>query len=273
MYRLLKIEFYKSWPSRYFRTMGIIWLVAFLSLPIGFKLFLMYLEYQGISLEAIPGLQPTDLPLFDFVDLWQNLTYAYKCTTIFLAILVIINITNELDYKTFRQNVIDGMSKTQFLISKLLLIISIATITTVLIFIAGLIIGFISSPVTSWSYIIEHINFLLAYWLHVMLFLSFAMLISLLLKRAGIVIAILLFWMFIAEPIGATVLTYGLRVPVLAECLPMEGIWNLLPRPIEKYFLSESRYWISTRSVSIALVQLSFYLSMIYLLLTKRDLK
>lgn len=253
--------------------MGIIWLIAFLSLPIGFKLLLMYLEYQGIALEAIPGLKPTDLPLFDFVDLWQNLTYVYKCTTIFLAILVIINITNELDYKTFRQNVIDGMSKGQFLASKLFLMISIATVTTVLIFIAGMIIGYLSSPVTSWNYVVEHINFLPAYWLHVMLFLSFAMLLSLIFKRAGIVIAILLFWMFIAEPIGASILTFGIEIPFLAEGLPMEGIWNLVPRPIEKYFLTEARYWISTRSVVIALVQLSFYLSIIYLLLTKRDLK
>jgi hypothetical protein len=99
------------------------------------------------------------------------------------------------------------------------------------------------------------------------------MLLSLLLKRAGIVIAILLFWMFIAEPIAASLFTFALELPVLAESLPMEGIWNLVPRPIEKYFLNETRYWISTRSVVIAAVQLAFYLSMIYLLLTKRDLK
>jgi len=123
MKRLLKIEWLKSWPSRYFRVMLGIWLFAFVSIPVGVKLFLVYIESKGFSLDDLPGIEATDLPIFDFVDIWQNLAYLYKGISIFMAILIIINITNELDYKTFRQNVIDGMSKTEFLGSKLLLIL------------------------------------------------------------------------------------------------------------------------------------------------------
>src|SRR5690606_275904 len=148
------------------------------------------------------GISATDLPIFDFVDLWQNLTYVYKTISIFFAILIIINITNELDYKTFRQNVIDGMSKTEFLITKLLLMFGLATFATVLVFIMGIIVGFSASSITTFDAVTAHINFLGAFWLHIVLLLSLCMLLSILIKRAGLVIAILLFWMFILEPIG-----------------------------------------------------------------------
>ncbi len=273
MLRLLRIEYYKSWPSRYFKAMGGMWLFAFLSLPVAFKLLLMFLDSQDFSLDQFPGLEATDLPIFDFVDIWQNLTYAYKCISIFLGILIVINITNELDYKTFRQNIIDGMSKSQFLGSKMLLIGVLATAASILVMIAGFIIGYLFSPVTDWDAVTRHINFLGAYWLHIVLFLSFCMLLSLLLKRAGIVIAIILFWMLIVEPIGANVLTYGFKLPYLAEWAPFEAIWNLVPRPIEKYGLRETRFWVSNKSVLIALTHLAVYQASIWLLLTKRDVK
>ena len=273
MIRLLKIEWYKSFPSRYFRIMAGIWLVAFLAMPVGFKLLLQYLESKGFSLDQLPGITATDLPIFDFVDLWQNLAYVYKCITIFLALLVIINITNELDYKTYRQNIIDGLSKGQFLVSKLLLILVLSSIVTLLVTTLGFIIGYIFSPVTEWHFVAKHINFMGAYWLHVLLFLSFSMLLALLIKRAGIVIALLLFYMTIVEPIGASIVTFGLKMPLLADLLPMEAIWNLVPRPIEKYGLQETRYWVSAQSVFIAVGYLAMYLTAIWLLLTKRDVK
>ena len=273
MLRLLRIEFLKSWPSRYFRIMGGMWLFAFLSLPIAFKLFLLFLDSQDFSLDELPGLKATDLPIFDFVDIWQNLTYAYKCISIFLGILIIINVTNELDYKTFRQNIIDGMSKAQFLKSKVLLMLVLATGATLLITLFGLIIGFSFSPVTHWEAVTRNIGFLGAYWLHLLLFLSLCMLLSLFLKRAGIVIAIVLFWMFVVEPIIVNIIAFGFEMPELSNLLPFEASWQLIPRPIEKYGLRESRFWVSWKSVGVALAYLSLYQISIWRLLTKRDVK
>lgn len=194
MIRLLSIEWLKSAPSRYFRIMLGIWFFAFLALPIGFKLLLEWLESKGFSLEQLPGISATDLPIFDFVDIWQNMAYVYKCITIFLAILVIVNVTNELDYKTYRQNIIDGMSKMQFFGSKMLLIVVLASATTLLVSLMGFVVGYLAAPDSSWSLVVKNINFLAAYWLHVLLFLSLAMLLALLVKRAGIIIALLLFF-------------------------------------------------------------------------------
>lgn len=149
----------------------------------------------------------------------------------------------------------------------------LATGATFLLLIAGLLIGYNASPVTDWPYVVKHIDFLGAYWLHIMVFLSFSMLIALLIKRAGITIALLLFYMFIAEPIGSAIIYFQLKLPLLADILPMQGHWNLIPRPIEKYGLNEARFWVSTQSVLIAFGQLALYLTGIWLLLTKRDAK
>lgn len=273
MLRLLRIEFLKSWPSRYFRVMAGMWLFAFLSLPIVFKLFLLFLDSQDFSLDELPGMKATDLPIFDFVDIWQNLAYAYKCISIFLGILVIINITNELDYKTFRQNIIDGMSKAQFLKSKILMMVVLSTAATLLITLIGLIIGYSFSNVTHWEEVTRNIGFLGAYWLHLMLFLSLCMLLSLLLKRAGIAIAILLFWMFVAEPILGNIIAFGFDMPVLSNWLPFEAVWQLIPRPIEKYGLMETRFWVSWQSMGVAWAYLAAYQLIIWGLLIKRDVK
>src|SRR3977135_3165680 len=60
------------------------------------------------------------IPLYHFPDVWQNLVYISGLFKIVLAIMVVISITNEYQYRTIRQNIIDGLSRWQFLQSKLL---------------------------------------------------------------------------------------------------------------------------------------------------------
>jgi ABC-2 type transport system permease protein len=56
-------------------------------------MFLMqYLKNQGAEFN---GIDPTILPLYDFPDVWQNMTYVATFFKIILAFIVIISVTNE----------------------------------------------------------------------------------------------------------------------------------------------------------------------------------
>jgi ABC-2 type transport system permease protein len=161
-------------------------------------MFLMqYLKNQGAEFN---GIDPTILPLYDFPDVWQNMTYVATFFKIILAFIVIISVTNEISYRTMRQNVIEGMSKWEFLQSKFALIISLSGAATIFIFIEGMVTGLIYSTVTYPEMIFSELEFLLGYFLEVMTFLCFAMLLALLLKKAGFAIVLIFMYTLIFEP-------------------------------------------------------------------------
>ena len=53
-----------------------------------------------------------------FPMIWLTSTYCASFLVLFPSILIILNIGNEFKYKTAKQHVIDGLSKTTFILSK-----------------------------------------------------------------------------------------------------------------------------------------------------------
>ena len=272
MIRLIQIEWIKLKNSRSFRILILIWVLAFISVPIGLNSFINWLESTGVEGSQLLSIKPSDFPIFDFEDIWQNLAYLYKTTTILLCFVIIVNVCNEFDFKTIRQNVIDGLSKREFIISKLLLITAISLVATLMLFILGLIAGYAYSPVKDAQHIFMNIEFVGAYFLHLIYHLSFSLLLAILLKRSGIIIALLIFYSTLIEPIGSSIMQEVLKVPRLTDFLPLNVSWNLIPRPIEKYFLFEVQDYVGMDDVGIAIGYIFIFIMSSYLLIAKRDL-
>lgn len=268
MIKLLKLEFAKIKPTRYFKVLTVLWLIAFFSIPIGYNILVVKLT-EGVTMES-SLLNPQFWPFFDFEDIWQNFAYVYKMITVFVCLMLIISTTNEFDYKTARQNIINGLSKRKFWLSKITLIISTALIATVMLFGLGLIAGFINSPITSIGSIFENIEFMFAYFLHVVHFLMFTFVISLLIRRAGFTIALVLFWTYIVEPIvsGISAKYFG----IVGDLFPMEAGWNLIQVPFLKYGFQETQDYVSIQDWAIALVWIGLFAWSSYALITKRDI-
>jgi hypothetical protein len=55
-------------------------------------LLMAYIKRQGGEIE---GLDPTILPLYDYPDVWQNITYVAMFFKVILAFIVIISVANE----------------------------------------------------------------------------------------------------------------------------------------------------------------------------------
>src|SRR5690554_1564066 len=130
MLRLVKLEFLKLKTNRAFWILLGIYFLALIVFAFSGGIILKYLENDGVNYQ---GLSPVMLPIYDFEDIWQNLAWLGYLFKIFPALLIIISITNEFQFKTHRQNIIDGLSRMEFFLSKLSFAIFLALLSAVVI--------------------------------------------------------------------------------------------------------------------------------------------
>ncbi len=226
--RLLNIEFYKIKHHKlsrilfiaYFVLLSGIALIAAIKFDIGHVE--IHLAEQGI---------------FNFPYIWHFNTWVADFLTFFLAIIVVSMVTNEYSYRTVKQNLIDGMSKKEFVLSKFYFLVALSLLATVFVFVMSLILGLSYSDYTSSGIIFKDIYFLVAFFLKLLGVFSFIMFLGFLFKRSAIALGFFFIWM-IVEGIFYGLLRWKLFDKELAENIsqffPYTAIKNLLPEPITR---------------------------------------
>ena len=275
MIRTLKLEWLKVKNYRVFWILSIMYLVALLIIASAGGLFLEWLKRQGADFD---GIDPTIIPIFDFPDIWQNITYLGSFVKIFLAFIIIISVNNDLTYNTLRQNVIDGFSKKEFIGSKMMMIISMALVSTLFLFVAGLINGMIYSHVWGAEFIFNEMEFLLAYFYEIVVYSTLAFLLALIIKKAGFVIVALFLYTIMFEPIAVAIFENAPYfrdgfMPEVVQFFPIKSLNNLITIPYGRYVFMEIEDDISIKAIIISLGWFAIYLSSIVYILNKRDLK
>ena len=274
MIRVLKLEWLKIRNYRVFWILTIMYLLALVIIASGGMFLLEWLKSEGADFQ---GINPTIVPIYDFPDIWQNTAYLATFVKVFLAFIVIISVNNDVTYNTMRQNVIDGISKKEYIFSKLSFIVAMAAISTLFLFILGFINGSIYSHVWGASFIFDEMEFLAVFFYEVIIYCTLAFLLSLIIKKAGFVIVALFLFTFMFEPIittimiNAPVFAEGMA-PEIAQFFPIKSINNLISVPFGRYVFMEIEDNISIKALSIATGWFAFYLSSIFYILNKRDL-
>lgn len=274
MIRALKLEWLKVRNYRVFWILTGMYLLAVVIIASGGVFFLEWLKSKGADFD---GIDPTILPIYDFPDIWQNTTYLASFVKVLLAFIVIISINNDITYNTMRQNIIDGISKREFIISKLLQILALAFISTVFLFIAGFINGSIYSHIWGVEYIFDEMEFLFAYFYDIVVYCTLAFLLSLIIKKAGFVIIALFLYTMMFEPIATTIMINAPYfkdgiAPDLAQFFPIQSLNNLITVPYGKYVFMEIEDNVSYSALAIVTGWFAFYLTSIFYILNKRDL-
>ena len=271
MNKLLRIELFKVRHNRASIVLMILFGLFLVSVPIASKAFLDFLARQGEQ-AFNTSLPISRLPIFDFVDLWQNLTYIYTWASILLGFIIIISVCNEFNHGTIKQHVIDGLSRQGLLWTKVSFIITSSAAVTLAVFAIGLIMGFMWSPVKEFVFIIKNLEFLLAYFFHLIGFQMLCLFAALLIKRSGLTIAFMIFYVMVIEPIITSLIAYYYKLEWLADLFPVRAISNIIRVPFGKYIMQES---VSTVQWMDAII-LSLYIGLLYFLahrmMTKRDL-
>lgn len=211
----------------------------------------------------------TGLPLFDFVDIWQNLAWLATAFKWIPAFVIIISVTLEYSQKTIKQNIIDGLSKKEFLASKVALIVMISLGSALLLLLLGLFLGLLYSPIKGLPYILEHIEFVAAYGLEVFVFLCMALFFAFWIQKSGVTIILFLLYTACIEPITTAILHFNYKWEVWY--FPVEAINLIIRVPFQKYALSFVHDTIEYRDVLVALGWAGVFIGLSYLILKRRD--
>ncbi len=284
MIRLLSIELQKIWQNRASKILTILY---FLSLSLLATVALIEFEFGPFKFEAAKS------GFFNFPYIWHFTTYVASWLKLFLGVVIVSMIANEYSYGTLKQNLIDGMSKKEFLLSKVYTIILLSAISTVFVFIVSLVLGLKYSSFTEFSIISSDLEYLFAYFLKHVAFFSFCLFLALLIKRSAFTLGFIFVW-FLAETIGHAVLKYKILgytrldkntkvIDWVKDALPLESMSNLIVEPFSRLSFVKSvtqtvgatiekNYAVQPISVAIVLFWTLLFLFLSYRLLKKRDL-
>lgn len=183
MTRLLHIEWIKLKNYRAFIIISIFFIVGVFATN-----YIVYSVFKNIISQASGGsggILPSWSP-YDFDRVWQSVSYATGFILILPALLLIIITTNEFTYKTNRQNIIDGLSRNEFINVKLMLALIVAFASTFLVVLTGLGFGFASGT----SFGLENFSHVGFFFVKALTYNLIATFISVWIRRTGFAIGL-----------------------------------------------------------------------------------
>jgi len=278
MFRLLSIEIHKLKNSRaskvliitYFALLTSIALIAAIKFDIGPVKF--HLAEQGI---------------FNFPYIWHFNTYVTAFFKFFLLLVIVSMIANEYSNKTLKQNLIDGLSKKEFILSKFYAVVLFALISTVFVFFVSLVLGLIYSDYNEVSIIFSDLIYLLAFFIKLLGFFSFGLFLGMLIKRSAFAVGAMLIW-YIIETISYNVLKWNIfRDSSLSDNIyqfaPFHSMSNLIDQPFSRLNAVKTLanqigedlsydYSVHWYEIAIVLAWTFIFIYLSYILLKKRDL-
>ena len=166
---------------------------------------------------------------FSMPEAWKTVAYFSSIFVFIPAIVIIMLITNEYTYKTNRQNIIDGWSRKDFMLAKLIDVAMLSLIVTMLYAAVALAIGISNTkPGTAGKWNLVYYIGLFA--LQTFSQLSLAFMVGLLVRKSFIALAIFAFYFIILEPVSVGLLRNKLNSKI-GDYFPLKVSHKLIPRP------------------------------------------
>jgi ABC-type transport system involved in multi-copper enzyme maturation permease subunit len=278
MLRLLEIEYHKL---RYSRSAKILVLTYFILIT-----FIALIASIEFNLGAI-NFRVADQGIFNFPYIWHFNSYIAALLKLFLAIVIVSMMSNEYTNRTLKQNLIDGLSKKEFIASKFLTVTVFSLISTIFLFVVSLILGLSFSDFTEVSIIFSDMEYMIAYFVKLTGFFAFCMFLGILVKRSAFALGFLFIW-WILESIVYGILKWKIFrdseiADNIARFFPLESMSNLIKEPFSRLSAVqtaatqigseiEKDYGIHWYQLIIVIIWTAIFVFLSYKLLKKRDL-
>ena len=196
--------------------------------------------------------------------------------------------SNEYSNRTLKQNLIDGLSKKEFIASKFLTVTVFSLISTLFLFIVSLILGLSFSDFTEASIIFSDMEYMIAYFVKLTGFFAFCMFLGILIKRSAFALGFLFIW-WILESIVYGVLKWQIFrdseiADNIARFFPLESMSNLIKEPFSRLSAVQTAatqlgsefdkdYGIHWDQLLIVIFWTTIFVFLSYRLIKKRDLQ
>jgi ABC-type transport system involved in multi-copper enzyme maturation permease subunit len=213
---------------------------------------------------------------------WHIVTFFASQFKLFFAIVVVSMIGNEYSNKTIKQNLIDGLSKKEFILSKFYTIIFFSALATLLVFIICMAVGLFYSSIDEVNLIFRETEFLFAYFLKLVGFFSLCLFLGMLVKRSAFALAFL-FVLFILEWIIYGVLAWKINektADTIQNFFPLKSMYKLIDQPFQRIAISKAPngqdflydFGVHWHEIIIVMAWTALFIFLSFSLLKKRDL-
>ncbi|WP_288956251.1 ABC transporter permease subunit [uncultured Polaribacter sp.] len=281
MLRLLTIEFHKLKYNKASKVLSIIYFGLLTSIAL----------IAAIKFDIGPvKFHLADAGIFNFPYIWHFNTYMAAILKFFLLLVIVSMMANEYSYKTLKQNLIDGLSKKEFILSKFYTVLAFSLISTLFVFIVSLVLGLIYSDYNEFAIIVSDLEYLLAFFIKLVGFFSMGLFFGILVKRSAFAVGAIVVWL-IAESMFKGYLFWTLKsakntsekVDAIMQFFPLEAMANLIKEPFSRLGAVKSvanqigetftkSYSVEFSNILIVSVWTFIFIYLSYALLKKRDL-
>ena len=277
MIRLLQIEFIKLWNNRASKILIISYFIlqTFISLIAAIKFDIGPIKFHL-----------AEMGIFDFPYIWHFNSFIAAFFKLFLAVVIVSMMANEYSNKTIKQNLIDGLSKWEFVYSKFLTVLTLSLVSTLFLFVISMVLGLSYSSYNEFSIIFSGLEFVFAYFVKLLGFFSFCLFLGILVKRSAFALGFLILWAILEQLIfgllGWKITGWDTALKIKAF-LPLEAMQNLIDEPFSRLSAVKNignqigedfnfDYAVHWYEILIVLGWTSIFIYLSYALLKKRDL-
>jgi len=278
MLRLLTIELHKLKYNKSAKVISIVYFIL-----ITFIALIASIEFNFGEIHF----RIADQGIFNFPFIWHFNTWIAANLKIFLAIVIVSMMANEYSNRTLKQNLIDGLSKKEFVLSKFLTVVLFAAVSTLFVFAVSLVLGLFFSDYNELGIIFSDTEYLFAYFIKLLGFFSFCLFLGVLVKRSAFALGFLAIWS-ITEGIIYALLKWKLFKDTdiaesISQFFPLISMSNLIKEPFTRLGAVQSAasqlgeafdkdYSVQPLNVLIVLVWTVLFIYWSYLILKRRDL-
>ena len=250
MNTLLRIEWLKIKNYTAFKV-----LLFFFGAGIVLSNFAVYqvINNNILNESKVGGLIRTFNP-YSFQNTWQTTSYAAGFLLVLPAMIILMLVTNEYAFRTARQNIIDGMSREEFIGVKRVFAFLLAAAGTIIVFLTALTFGLFSGTDFSLNSI-SHVGY---FFLKSLTYNMLAVLISVLVKKTGFAIGLFFIYMGAENMLSQLLDGYSIYLKAkkatdlgsMGDYLPMNAADGLLSFPdnplksMVKNAMPTDYYWI-----------------------------
>jgi len=262
MLHLLKIEWLKVKNYKAFWIFTILYLFAILGINYtGY--YVNELAVQNMPMgEAILGTP------YSFPKVWGTVGFMSSWLLYFPGILFIMLLTNEFNYKTHRQNIIDGWTRQQFVTVKFVFAILFSVVATFFNFLVALLFGSVSTG-SEFSFSgMENVGYI---FIQTVAYITFAMFLAVLFRKSGAAIAVFFLFGLIFEWLITALVNFQMDISPVGYFLPLQVTDVMLPLPFGKEIIYKGApdLWIM---VVASIVYIGAYYFFALKKFTKEDL-
>ncbi len=270
MLYLFKLEWLKQRKFIIFRVMVLFYLIA---LPA----ILLMGKSIDFGTDPPPFLPSTDV-FYIFPTVWIWLGYIGNWLTFFfLGFLAVLMVTNEQNNRTLRQNIITGLSRKEYFWSKVLFIVFLSLCATLYFSLCALTFGFLHTETIYLSTVLKNADYIYRYFLMCLGYMSFGLLLGILIRRTGIALFLYITYIMVLESILRYTQLYFFKNRSM-HFYPMNAIEDLIPIPFSKMaegFMQQNGFNLflsPTEAIIASSIYITLFLILAYQWLKRADL-